>query len=104
MQTLEPEGLRQKMAEGAVILVDVRTDPEVARGIIEGALHIPLHLLPTRLDEIDRNRPVVLYCQSGARSAQAAHFLAGNGWTEVFNLVGGIGAWRQRNLPVVEPR
>lgn len=104
IQTIDPEGLCKLMGERMVVLVDVRTDQEVARGMIEGARHIPLHLLAARVDEIERNRPVVCYCQSGARSAQAANFLASGGWGEVFNLAGGISAWRVRNFPLVVPR
>jgi len=85
---------------GGIELVDVRTDQEVGRGVIPGARHIPLNLLPSRYGEIARDRPVVFYCQSGARSAQASYFLAGQGWAEVYNLAGGISGWAARGLPV----
>jgi len=98
---LDPDGL-QVLQRGAFVLIDVRTDREVERGLIPGALHIPLHMLPARLEEIGHGCPVVLYCQSGARSAQASSFLAGNGWEQVYNLAGGFSGWAARGLPVVQ--
>jgi rhodanese-related sulfurtransferase len=75
------------------ILVDVRTDAEVAKGKISGALHIPLNTLPTRLAELDKNRPVVFCCQMGGRSAQACQFALAQGYGKVYNLQGGVNAW-----------
>ena len=96
---LDPDGL-QELQRGALVLIDVRTDLEVQRGLIPGALHIPLHLLPVRMQEIEAGCPVVFYCQSGMRSAQASRFLADNGWDQVYNLAGGFGNWAARGLPV----
>lgn len=98
--SIDPPGLQELQQGDGVILVDVRTDQEVGRGVIPGARHIPLHLLPARFEEIGQDRPVVFYCQSGARSAQASAFLSGQGWPEVYNLTGGIIAWAGRGLPV----
>lgn len=86
--------------DGNVVLIDVRSDPEVGRGVIPGARHISLQTLASRFGEIERDRPVVFYCQSGARSAQASHFLASQGWDEVYNLAGGIVGWAGRGLPL----
>lgn len=85
--------LPQLLAAGEVQLVDVRTDAEIARGRIKGANSLPLHLLPLRLHELDRDKPTVFYCQMGGRSAQAAAFAAAQGHANVFNLQGGITAW-----------
>lgn len=87
--------LQAMLATGGVSLVDVRTDAETARGHIGGALKLPLHLLPLRLQELDRARPTVFYCQMGGRSAQAAGFAAAQGFAQVYNLQGGITAWVQ---------
>ncbi|HQT25843.1 MAG TPA: rhodanese-like domain-containing protein, partial [Burkholderiales bacterium] len=73
--------------------IDVRTDAEVARGVIPGAIHIPLHLIPFRMNEMDGNVPTVIYCQSGGRSGQACGFLAAKGWRNLSNLQGGILGW-----------
>jgi rhodanese-related sulfurtransferase len=97
---IDPLRLQDMKSNGDIVLVDVRTDLEVSRGVIPGARHIPLHLLPARFEEIDRALAVVFYCQSGARSAQASAFLNGKGWPEVYNLVGGINAWVGKGMPV----
>jgi len=81
-------------------LIDVRTEGEVARGVIGGAIHIPLHLLPLRATEIPQDRPVVIYCNSGARSAQACAFMNAKGFENMHNLAGGIMAWARSGKPL----
>lgn len=81
-------------------LVDVRTDAEVARGKIPQGEPMPLHLVPLRLSELDKGATTVFYCQMGGRSAQAAAFAAANGYTDVYNLQGGITAWAHACLPI----
>lgn len=81
-------------------LIDVRTEGEVARGVINGAIHIPLHLLPLRATEIPQDKPVVIYCNSGARSAQACAFMNGKGFENMHNLAGGIMAWARSGKPL----
>ena len=93
--------LQAKLQQGSLRLVDVRTDAEVARGKIPQGEPLPLHLLPLRLNEMDKNTATVFYCQMGGRSAQAAAFAAANGFAEVYNLQGGIIAWSNAGLPLV---
>lgn len=81
-------------------LLDVRTDAEIARGKIPHGDSLPLHLIPLRLNELDKNATTVFYCQMGGRSAQAAAFAAANGLTDVYNLQGGITAWAHAGLPI----
>ncbi len=97
---IDPLRLQEMQEHGDFVLVDVRTEQEISRGVIPGASHIPLHLLPARFGEIDSARAVVFYCQSGARSAQACAFLSGRGWREVYNLEGGMSAWVGKGMPV----
>lgn len=85
--------LQRMLAAGEATLVDVRTDAEIARGFIPGAIKMPLHLLPMRLSELEASAATVFYCQMGGRSAQAAAFAAGQGMGKVYNLQGGITAW-----------
>jgi rhodanese-related sulfurtransferase len=87
--------LPELIAGGNVQLVDVRTDAEIARGRIKGAVSLPLHLLPLRLNELDAHKITVFYCQVGGRSAQAAAFAAAQGLAGAANLQGGIMAWAQ---------
>jgi rhodanese-related sulfurtransferase len=96
-------GLQRLRQSAPVILVDVRSDAEVARGMIAGAVHIPLHLLPVRHTELDPERELVVYCQSGGRSAQACTWLSANGFTRVHNLSGGVNAWLRDGQALVAP-
>ena len=92
--------LEAMLKQGGLRLIDVRTDAEVARGKIPQGESIPLHLIPLRMNELDKNAPTVFYCQMGGRSAQAAAFAAANGFADVYNLQGGITAWAQAGMPV----
>lgn len=93
--------LNTMLQQEKIRLVDVRTDAEVANGKIAQADAIPLHLLPMRLSELDNNAKTVFYCQMGGRSAQAASFASSNGFVDVYNVQGGIAAWRNAGLPTV---
>lgn len=93
--------LHDLMDSSDVQLVDVRTDAEIARGHIKGAIRMPLHLLPLRLNELDTGKTTVFYCQMGGRSAQAAAFATAQGLHEAANLQGGILAWLQAGGEVV---
>jgi rhodanese-related sulfurtransferase len=76
-----------------VVLLDVREHDELAVAAVDGALHIPMRDVPARLGELDAAKPVVVMCHSGGRSRRVAEFLQGNGFSNVFNLQGGIDAW-----------
>lgn len=81
-------------------VLDVRQLHEVAQGSVPGASAVPLHTLPLKLNELERNETLVMVCRSGARSAQACLFLYQQGFENVFNLRGGMIAWGQSGLPV----
>jgi len=102
IKELDPKDLQHKLPDlGQLIhLVDVRSPAEVAQGAIPGAVNIPLHLLPMHLSQIPDDRETIIYCRSGARSAQACAFLKAQGKEKVFNLRGGIIAWVQSGLAV----
>lgn len=78
------ELVRERLQAGAKV-VDVRTPREFAAGAYPGAVNIPLAALASRLAEIPRSRPVVVYCASGLRSASAARVLRRAGYAEVLN-------------------
>ena len=100
-QTIDVAELRRLQESGqAPQVVDVRTAAEVSRGTIGGALHIELSTLPARLSELDSDAPVVVFCQSGARSAQACAYLAERGFRRAFNLGGGLAGWVRAGLPL----
>ena len=74
-------------------LVDVREAHELEISKLENVIHIPLGELESRLDEIDSNKPTVVICRSGGRSAKGAEILTDNGVDEAYNLVGGMNKW-----------
>jgi hydroxyacylglutathione hydrolase len=83
-----------------VEVLDVRNDDEWARGHIAGSRHIPLHALPQQIDHLAHDRPVVVHCASGTRSAIAASLLTAHGFTDVLDLAGGFDAWQAAQEPV----
>jgi rhodanese-related sulfurtransferase len=92
------EEARQLVDEGAQ-LIDVRADHEWEAGHLAGASHIPLDELPRRADEIDKDRPAVLYCRGGNRSSMATAALEAAGYDAV-KLTEGITGWEQEGLPL----
>lgn len=78
------------------VLLDVREDEELAVDAIDGALHIPMNEVPGRIDEIPKDKPVIVMCAVGIRSWHVAQFLAARGVDRVYNLEGGIEAYRRR--------
>jgi hydroxyacylglutathione hydrolase len=96
------QDLIQSLKHGAVTLVDVRNDGEWSASHIDGAQHIPLGRLNDRLAEVPRDKPIVMQCAAGARSAIGASILKARGIDRVINLIGGFGAWAKAGLPTVE--
>jgi rhodanese-related sulfurtransferase len=87
-------------ANTGIYVLDVRTHEEYTQdGHVKGSTLIPLPELATRLAEIPKDRPIAAFCRSGNRSKVAQDLLLQNGFTDVTNVVGGIGAWRNANLP-----
>jgi rhodanese-related sulfurtransferase len=95
---LNPKEAQELVADGAQ-LVDVRADHEWEAGHIAGAVHLPLDELGERAGELDRERPVVVYCRGGGRCEMAAEALRGAGF-EASPLAGGVPAWKEAGLPL----
>lgn len=100
MQELRPAEYRQRWSEederdGRVLLLDVREPHELEISQLPQALHIPMGEVPARVDELSRDRPLVVMCRSGGRSAQVGQFLEHQGFDDVYNLAGGINAWAE---------
>lgn len=100
-KNIAPEELHGRLEE--VLLVDVRGPSETGRGVIKGAKLIPLHLVPMNVDQFKTDKDVVIYCHSGARSAQACQFLAAQGLSRLHNLDGGVMYWAGAGLELVAP-
>ncbi len=95
---VDPDEAQRLIASGAQ-LIDVREPWEWAMTHIPGATLIPMAEVPQRTTEIDPNRPVVVHCAVGARSAKVAEALLVAGYRQVYNLAGGIVEWTNRQLP-----
>lgn len=89
---VEPSEAHRLIEEEEGVLLDVRTPREFAQGHIEGARHIPISELPSRLGELPRDKPIVVYCKSGGRSAKAAALLSEKGFDQVHDL-GAMSDW-----------
>lgn len=99
-KNIDVAGLDELLQKGGLRLLDVRTDAEIAQGKIPQGEPLPLHLIPLRMGEMAKDATTVFYCRSGGRSAQAAAFFAANGFTDVYNLQGGIIAWANSGMPL----
>ncbi len=82
------------------LILDVRNPDEYAEGHLEGAALIPVSELEGRLSELPEDKPIIVYCKSGGRSAQAANILVENGFDQIFDM-GGIMDWIDDGLPIV---
>ncbi|MEI7779066.1 MAG: rhodanese-like domain-containing protein [Actinomycetes bacterium] len=100
MENVTVDQLLLAIASGPIRLVDVREPSEFASGHVEGAVLLPMGLIPVRKDELTGELPVFLICESGNRSSQAMRYLSDQG-IEVANVEGGMGAWRWAGHPMV---
>ena len=80
-------------AKAPVLLLDVREKDEFAHCRIDGSVLIPLSEFQQRFSELPKDKPIVVHCHHGGRSARAAGFLLSQGYKDVKNLAGGIAAW-----------
>ncbi len=92
--------IRRRDPVRPALLVDIRERDEFMAVRVEGCLFIPMSQLGVRLDEIPRDRPVMLICASGSRSTGATAYLLQNGWEDVGSVAGGIDGWERLGLPV----
>jgi rhodanese-related sulfurtransferase len=83
----------QRAGDASPILLDVREVDEYNHCKIDGSILIPLGQLPMRYHELPKDRPIVVHCHHGGRSARAVQFLMEKGLTCVHNLAGGIDLW-----------
>jgi molybdopterin/thiamine biosynthesis adenylyltransferase/rhodanese-related sulfurtransferase len=106
IEEVDPSAVREQLGNGAVVL-DVRESEEWSTGHIPGAKHVPKSFLESRIEGAapDRDQHVILYCQSGNRSAWAARTLIDDlGYTNVESMTGGITLWKDRGYDVEQPR
>lgn len=98
MKDLPPEAFSTSLAEKKdAILVDVRTPAEWEEGYIKGALLMNFRDqgFKSQLKDLDKTKPVFVYCMGGGRSGRTANILHEMGFSEVYNLEGGLTAWKE---------
>jgi molybdopterin/thiamine biosynthesis adenylyltransferase len=106
IEEVDPSAVREQLGNGAVV-IDVREPEEWSTGHIPGAKHVPKSFLESRIEGAvqDRDEHVILYCQSGNRSAWAARTLIEDlGYSNVESMTGGITLWKDRGYDVEQPR
>jgi rhodanese-related sulfurtransferase len=89
-----PEAKQMIGSNPNLVILDVRTQTEYDEGHIENAVLIPVSELEGRLDELNSEKDTLVYCRSGVRSATASQILVDNGFSSVYNMLGGMLAWR----------
>lgn len=92
---------KEMIDSGDVFLLDVRSAGEFETEHIEGAVNINVNELSSRLDEVPRDETILVYCRSGSRSITASNILVDAGYTDVYNMLGGIGQWKTAGYPYV---
>ena len=105
VQEVAPVDVATVLAEGALFL-DVRetNEVEVLAYDLPDVMNLPLSELPDRLDELPRDRPIIVACRSGKRSTKAVALLSENDLTQLFHLTGGMIEWQAASLPVNETK
>ncbi|MCP3690085.1 MAG: rhodanese-like domain-containing protein [Gammaproteobacteria bacterium] len=82
-------------------IIDIRTQPEILRGVLPQSKTLPMHLVPLNLSFFAQcSRQIVIYCRTGSRSAQVCEFLYKHGIYNAISLRGGIVSWSGSGLPI----
>ncbi len=95
------DDLYAHLNDPSVYIVDVRTPGEFAAGHVAGAVNRPLQEIDRWWRELPKDRPVYVYCRSGNRSRQASEYLKRKGFTNIYNVTGGILDWQAAGYPLV---
>ena len=94
------EAARRRSGPDKPLVVDVREPVEFEEVRLDGVALVPMSTFGERHAELPKDRPLLVMCHMGSRSAAATSFLLRNGWTDVVNVAGGIDAWERAGLPV----
>lgn len=99
-----PDGTTSLINHDDAVVLDIREDNEFKDGHILNSIHIPMGKISERLKELEKykDNPVVIACQSGNRSADVGNTLKKEGFKKVYNLTGGLLAWKNANYPVTK--
>ncbi len=91
---------KEMIDNGEVFILDVRTQEEYDEGHIMGATLIPLDELDRRLKELPQDKKILVYCRTGQRSLTASEKLENSGFTQIYNMKGGITEWKNAGYEV----
>ncbi|MEJ2620477.1 MAG: rhodanese-like domain-containing protein [Candidatus Thiodiazotropha sp.] len=104
IKEIDAADLDARMAKDSdFVLLDIRSAGELAQGMLPDAEHVPMHLIPVRMSELPKDKELIIYCHSGARSYHACSYLAQQGFNNAVNLRGGILGWARSGYRL-EPR
>ena len=98
----QEEWIEQKSNDPNAVILDVRTNEEIAEGVIEGAIHNDIYggqAFLDALEELDKSKAYYVYCRSGNRSGQACAIMNSKGFEQTFNLRGGVMEWQGPLVP-----
>jgi rhodanese-related sulfurtransferase len=105
VKEIEAQDLKARIDAGEdIALIDIRSEAEVAQGVLPDSEHLAMHLIPLRMHDLPKDKDVVLYCRSGARSYHACNFLGQQGIDNVINLRGGIISWARQGFEIAAPQ
>lgn len=101
---VSPMEATKLMNHSHAVVLDVREDKELVDGSIVNAIHIPVGDLTKQIKKIEKykEKPIVVICRSGMRSASACNTLRKQGFMHVYNLRGGVMAWKKDGMPLVK--
>lgn len=100
IKQISVEQAKQATEKADVQFIDVRTVEEYKSGHAPKTLNLPLDSLAQNLARLDKNKPVYVICETGRRSQKGAEILEKNGFTDLYNIEGGTGAWRSAGFPL----
>jgi len=87
------EAAKLREEDHPAAFLDVREDAELTICRIDGAMHVPMAQVPERVEALPKDRPLIVFCHHGMRSANVVQFLQARGFDQAINLAGGIHAW-----------
>lgn len=105
IKQIGPAEATQMVNHNNALLLDVRGKSEQADGLVPSAVSMPLNEIEERSGELEkyRQRPVITFCKDGQQGRRACGILRKLGFESIYNLDGGLSAWRNANMPVQKP-
>jgi rhodanese-related sulfurtransferase len=97
------DAMQTALKSHSAVVFDIREPQEHAAGVAAGTHLLPMSQIGQRMNEIPKDQPVLLICNTQNRSSRVAEALRQRGWTQVQYVNGGMSTWAQRGLPMVKP-